>query len=528
MADFHIKRSGSKEHNCDVAIFQDMSPKPDSATLQHSRALHPRYLRHRGIALIWTAICILLLILVIGLALDTAKVLLVLHQLQNAADSAALAGAQFVQFDKVLARQQAIMIASQNNADGLPVSLRDNPGNDPDLDVVLGRWLRQTQIFEPATDPNAKNNAVKVVARRIAGLEGVNAGPVPLNFGPIAGVNTVNLTRDAIAMSAGGTGAGLIALAEYPDDDPQYPNKGTGLQIGGNSNVQVNNGAIQVNSWSEDHPWSSFRAMGDFTIDCEELNIRGTVSPLIDDPFWDGVDYSVNEHTGPLPDPLESLPELSPLPAVTVQWGEKTINDSIIQSEGVWSDADGAYVLTIEPGYYPGGITMQNPGSKLVLQPGIYALGGTTKVIDPCTGELTTKQKETGLCINGGTFVAEGVMFYITESLEERYGVVSIQGGTHVSVLITELDTGGGSIYDGMAIFQDRANTEESYVTGSTNVQLAGTLYFKNANFRVGGDGLQAGTQLIAGTVEVDGGSNVIINYDGRNWAPGFKSFLVW
>jgi hypothetical protein len=78
-----------------------------------------------------------------------------------------------------------------------------------------------------------------------------------------------------------------------------------------------------------------------------------------------------------------------------------------------------------------------------------------------------------------------------------------------------------------MAIFQDRANTEESYVTGSTNVVLDGTLYFKNANFRVGGDGIQAGTQLIAGTVEVDGGSNVLINYDGRNWAVGYHSFLV-
>ena len=117
-------------------------------------------------------------------------------------------------------------------------------------------------------------------------------------------------------------------------------------------------------------------------------------------------------------------------------------------------------------------------------------------------------------------------MFYITDSLEEKYGVVSIQGGTHVSVTITEY-ANEDSIYKGMAIFQDRANTEESYVTGSTEIYLEGTLYFKNANFRVGGDGIQAGTQLIAGTVEVDGGSIVIINYDGRNWTLGYKSYIV-
>jgi len=484
--------------------------------------------RHRGISLIWAAIILIVLILIVGLSLDAAKLYLTAHQLQNAADAAALAGAQFVKFDPVKARQQARDIAFKNYADGLPVFLRDNVNNDPDLDVVLGRYLRQSRTFFVPTDPNAINNAVKVVARRIEGL-GENAPPVSLHFGPIANVDSVNVSRDAIAMSAGATGQGLIALAEYPGP-PQYPNKGTGLQIGGNSTVQVNNGTIQVNSWSEDHPWSSFRAMGDFTIDCEELNVRGTVSPEFEDPFWDGVDYSVNEHTGPLPDPLENLPELkgsSDFPAVTVQWGEQTINDSIITSNGVWSAEDDAYVLTIGPGYYPGGITMQNPSSKLVLQPGIYALGGTTKVFDPCTGELVAKAKETGLCISGGTFVAEGVMLYPTDSLEGRYGVVSIQGGTQVSVRITELDTGGGSIYDGMAIFQDRANTEESYVTGSTNVMLKGTLYFKNANFHVGGDGIQAGNQLIAGTVEVDGGSYVIIDYDGQNFAPGYKSFLV-
>ena len=206
---------------------------------------------------------------------------------------------------------------------------------------------------------------------------------------------------------------------------------------------------------------------------------------------------------------------------MTAQWGEQTITDSIITEHG---DPNG--VLTLESGYYPGGITMLNPDSKLVLQPGIYALGGTRKELDPNTGELVTKQKETGLCISGGAFVAEGVMFYITDSLDGRYGVVSIQGGTHVSVRITEYDN-DDSIYDGMAIFQDRSNTEEAYITGSTEVDLGGTLYFKNANFHVGGDGIQAGTQLIAGTVEVDGGSYVIINYDGRNWVLGYKSFIV-
>jgi Flp pilus assembly protein TadG len=456
------------------------------------------------------------LILIVGVALDMAKAFLVVQQLQNAADASALAGAQFVKFDQVTARQQAIDIAFENYADGLPVSLRDNVENDPELDIVLGRYLRQSQTFVPTT---IVPNAVKVVARRI---EGLGDGPVPLVFGPIVHIDNVGLIRDAIAMSSGSTGAGLIALEEYPTP-------GTGLLVHGSSIVDVNNGDIQVNSWSESHPWKSFRAMGDFILKCSELNVRGTVSPELEDPLWDNVDYSVNEHTGPLPDPLENLPELKgsgDFPNMTEQWGEQTITDSIITSNGVWSAEDGAYVLTIGPGYYPGGITMLNPDSKLVLEPGIYALGGTRKELDPISGELVTGQKETGLCISGGTFVAEGVMFYITDSLEGRYGVVSIQGGTNVSVRITEYQN-EESIYKGLAIFQDRSNTEQAYMTGSSEVYLEGTLYFKNCNFKVGGDGLQAGTQLIAGTVEVAGNSYVIINYDGRNWALGYTSFIV-
>lgn len=528
MVKLHTIRPDSRERGSNVAISQAVPPRCDSAAPQNLGLFQRRHHRYRGIAFIWVAIFLIVLILFVGLSLDTAKVYLVAHQLQNAADAAALAGAQVVKNPggQAQARAQAIAIAFENYADGLPVQLAGNIGNLPDGDVVLGRYLSQTQTFVPATDPNALNDAVKVVARRdVNSLD----GPVPLIFGPIANVDTVNITRVAIAKSSGSTGAGLIALEEYPE--PQD----TGLLVHGNSKVQVNNGAIQVNSWSENHPWSSFRAMGNFILDCAELNVRGTVNPeLEDDPYWDTVDYSVNEHTGPLPDPLEALPELrdsGEFPPMTEQWGAKTINSSIIQSEGVWSAEDNAYVLTIGPGYYPGGITMLNPNSKLVLQPGIYALGGTTKELDPNTGELVTKQKETGLCISGGTFVANGVMFYITDSLEGKYGVVSIQGGTHVNVTITEYKNPNSVYYTdgdgGIAIFQDRANTEQAYITGSTEIYLEGTLYFKNANFKVGGDGLQVGTQLIAGTVEIAGNSNVIINYDGRNWTVGFTSFLV-
>jgi hypothetical protein len=212
-------------------------------------------------------------------------------------------------------------------------------------------------------------------------------------------------------------------------------------------------------------------------------------------------------------------------------WDANTISSKLITDNGIWDDVNDVYVLTLQPGYYPGGINMTATGCKLVLDPGIYAFGGTRAAFDPNLGEFAYTGGETGLVVRGGIFEALGCMLYVTDSLQGDYGVVNIQGGTHTNVTITEykssdpLDPYG--IYEGMTLFQDRANEEEAYITGSNEVYLEGSLYFKNANFRCGGGGLQCGTQLVAGTVEVDGNSIIYINYDGRYRVAGNKSHLV-
>lgn len=482
-----------------------------------------RRLRYRGVAMVWSAIMMLLMVLLLGLLIDTARVALVLHQMHNAADAGALAGACVVKMDQLAARQQAILTAYANLADHESVFLADNPENVPDGDVVLGRWIPQTKTFIPTSDGP---NAVKVVTRRTDAhlLDAGEGGSVPLIFGGIlANVFDVDCVRHAIARSWGSTGAGLIALDSYPTT-----NHGIGLQMGGNVTVNVANGDIQVNSESTTNPWQAFRANGDFIIECSELNVCGKVYPVIaeDDPgFWATVDYAVNEGANYLPDPLEGIPNLDPLPALTA-WGNKTINNDIITSNGVYDAALGMYVLTLSPGYYPGGIRMTATNCKLVLEPGIYAFGGQRNVYDSTLGAFVDTGGDTGLYITGGTFEALDSMLYITDSPSGKYGIVDIQGGGNTNVTITEYKS-EGSPYDGMAIFQDRDNTREAYITGSSEIHLEGSLYFKHANFRCGGGGLQAGTQLVAGTVEVDGNSVIYINYDGRYRTVGNRSHLV-
>ena len=189
----------------------------------------------------WIALAGLLLIAMVGLGLDTAQGLLVGHQLQNAADAASLAGALVVKANVVLGtRDRADQLALANKAAGEPVQLSRNEANDPEGDIVLGRYDRQLRTFNPNPTPSVMN-AVKVVARRTQGSPG---GPLPTLFGRSFGVNTVGVSRSAIAVSAGTTGAGMLVLC--PDCECALKFGGTGDLVLQSDFGWTGNTAIQV------------------------------------------------------------------------------------------------------------------------------------------------------------------------------------------------------------------------------------------------------------------------------------------
>ena len=241
------------------AIYRTTPPKRNGAMFLQIRIPQAARGKRRGIALIWVAIFIFLIIVLVGLSLDTGRVYLVGHQLQNAADAAALAGARVVKLDQSDARQRAMDIAFANKADGDGVLLRRNEANLVEGDIVIGRYYRGTKTFVLNTEAP---NAIKVVARRTEESPG---GNIALIFGPLFGVARSNIERTAIAITTGGTGAGLIALS--PD--------GTGLKINGNVDLNVNNGAIQVNSADD----NAVRIIGQPTIFGSELDVCGDIDP---------------------------------------------------------------------------------------------------------------------------------------------------------------------------------------------------------------------------------------------------------
>lgn len=163
----------------------------------------------------------LLVFLVVGI--DFAYVYYTRGELQNAADSAALAGAALLDgtnsISQMAAREEAWKFACKNRAahnnvylvttgadcDNPPTSGLNESNNDPNGDIVVGYWNATSATFIPATfSGTTPVNALQVHARRWnqAAVSEVAIGnnPVPLIFGKgTIGWPDMSIQRQAIA-----------------------------------------------------------------------------------------------------------------------------------------------------------------------------------------------------------------------------------------------------------------------------------------------------------------------------------------
>jgi Flp pilus assembly protein TadG len=283
-----------------------------------------RPLRRRGAAQAWVAASAVALIGLVGLALDTSWTYFVGHKLQHAVEAGALAGALLVRGDPEAARDAAVELAAEHTAAGVPVMLGSNIDNEPDGDVVLGRFSRDSGEL----DLNQIPNAVQVRATRDVGLF----------FGPLFGVPTVTITRTATAMTAGGDGAALLVL---------HPSADRALDLTGGVTLRVIGGPIQVNS---SHATRAANFANNVTLDAEQLRLVGGLTGTVNVP----VQYGVQAR----PDPLASIPE--PSVAGRPQYAAGAGN--------IGSNQSG----TLSPGYYPDGIDILGTAT---LEPGIYITG---------------------------------------------------------------------------------------------------------------------------------------------------------
>lgn len=433
-----------------------------------------------GISLIWVILTFLIVIGLGGLMLDWGHVYLVGHQLQNAADAAALAGSRYVAWDpnsatKIQARQKALEYAMSNNAAKTPVNLLLNTTNNAAGDIVIGRYISQTRTFIPTL---STPNAMKVVTRK----DGTSNARLPLLFGRIFGFTERKLIQKyAIAKIYNATGAAVIALSDTE----------IGIYFHGNPEINIDNGGTVYSNTV--NVSADFR--GNPGTDVAEINlvggytVSGGYSP--EDLTYDGLPSTLNTNVDPIEDPYANVPE-PPLAAVSPT---APTDGSALKITG------GTHVL--QPGYYPGGLVVT--GGEITLSPGIYQLGGAT----------TGSTPKGGLDLNGGVIQANEVMFNIVG------GTVNIRGNTQLTLTPPTSGT-----YTGISIFQKRGYDKDATINGGGGLDLMGVLYYPDNHVYVSGNGDTIGTRLVADTIEIAGTGAINIPYNGSPEISD-KSYLV-
>jgi len=469
----------------------------------------------RGIALIWAAIVIFVMVGIVGLSVDWGKLALNVGQMQNAGDAAALAGAQVVKFDPEGAITRAHDYGLANYAETLPVTLsmahQPEPfsGTEDGLDIILGRWVRQNHEFFPTLDAP---NAVKVIVRRREGLT-AETPALSLVFGPAFGTNTVSATRDTVAWCFDYSGAALICLSE--DADP-------GLKVWGNGKIDVENGGIHVNSAVT----TAAKAGGSALIDCGQMNVVGGTQPAPDGD-WDKYmvqpfSVNTNETMGvqPIADPVAAaMGGINELDLPKDASG-KYIYGTIRNPDGTTTTAGSATIqtsCTLGPGYYPGGIRMTG-GPTITLDP---TLGW-----NPAMGQAIYFLGGVGLYLNNGTLTGHGVTIYITEDSTAK---LDFQG--NVTLDITSPGDEAGTSVDGMpgiGLWVDPDNPNAVTLNGCSGEGVQGTMYFPGSHVDCEGTPGKGAPQIICASMDVTGDLNVGVNYDQRNSGiRSYRSFIV-
>jgi Flp pilus assembly protein TadG len=427
--------------------------------------------RRHGTVVILVAVVLLVLVGFIGLALDSGVAALTLHQIQNATDAAALAGARLVLTDPNQARDAAVQLAAANTTAGTPLQLQRNDGNAPDGDIVLGRYERKYGTFRATmTVPNA----VLVNGRR---TDNSLSGPLPLIFGPAFEKATVNLERYAIAMNQSRFTPGVLVLSDHD---------ACALRLGGSVELTVQSippyegaAAIQVDS---DNSCAVCGSGTDLTITADELDIVGE-NPG-DCLSGHATVCDINPGSPYIPDPLAGLPDPT--------WGAD--KGSITET--------GTYT----PGYYSGGMRLTG-GKSATLEPGIYVLDGV--------GGGGAR----GVVVNGGDLNATSVLLYVIGQ-----GVVYLGGNGQVTITPSvDVD----DPYWGVSIFQARDNANPATIIGSSDMNLQGVFYFPIAPTEIGGGGGSIGNMVIAWTLYIHGDGTMLVQYDGRFGSSGSFIYLV-
>ncbi len=411
-----------------------------------------------GHAMITVTISIVTLLAFAGLAIDVGYLESVKRNMQTAADSAAIAGAQ--------------ELLRQLNGTAATDACTTTPGGTANSVIKAAAChdastngysdgLTSTSITinnPPGTGYYAgDNNAVEAV---------ITQSNQPMSFMQILGVAPATVAARAVAHLGSGSGC-LIALDSSSRGAITFNGNGGSINLGDCNVIDNSDNCSGMVDNSATVVASSFSVVGS----C---------------PGWSGSGYSTTPSSGVLPtsDPLANLP---PPPIGTCQ----TFNPAN---------------TTISPGTYCGGNqpAIKITGGTYTFQPGIYVIDGG------------------GMSIGGGaTISGTGVMFYLTGTLTgtNAYGPVSIDGTTQVSLSAPSSGTYQDVLfYQDRSLKLTNPpylSTDASSFGGTSTSVYNGIFYFPTSAVTFSGTpGMVASNaQIIAWDLTISGSVNFNANY---------------
>jgi Flp pilus assembly protein TadG len=222
--------------------------------------------REKGSVAVVVALSLVVLLGLAAFAIDIGRWVMVRHELQNAADAAALAGAQTLPGQLVAdaatmasaaaaATSAANQYAGANAANGQAASAQS---------VLVGYWdVNRANV--PASVPTTLSQTISTPTDKPAvlvtvGLKG-NAN-LPLMLGPLLGVSSLPVSATAVAtVSAPGIalpGALLpVALNQCMFQNPTYWNNGLPVASSLSTEIEIGNGATASGCTGPSAQWTS-------------------------------------------------------------------------------------------------------------------------------------------------------------------------------------------------------------------------------------------------------------------------------
>ncbi len=410
----------------------------------------------QGAVFIWMGAAVFALAAIGAFAVDMGYVYMLRAKLQTTADAAALAAASSLQ-DETQASDLALDLASAN------MSVAGHGNVLQGGDVRFGIWDQSTLTFQDGGSPV---NAVQVVVRR----EGANGNSVPTFFANLMGVEEIDLSARAVAI----TGPPACILALDPDASDA-------LSLDSNASIDVQGCNIHVNSSNSEglSAYSTSQASADNI--CVVGDYAGGVSHYSPVP---------NVGCSPMIDPLATLPA----PA----YGGCTENNYFLGND----DED-----TLSPGVYCGGIKIDSTATAH-FDPGVY-------VITDGLFEVLSNSSVDG----------DGVVFYLT-------GTDSRVFFDSNSVVDFSAPTTGD--FAGVVLFQDRNFGGLHRIDSNSNKTFEGALYFPNGELISDSNAAIGGTSpcmmIIAQQIHFNSNAGLEIDFDESACSvpiPGSATALV-